>query len=143
MINLNPFLPLYFECRWAVEKDEKSFLNLLLQFQYLYLKYQIENNISEISDSNFYISKQSNPKIELETLLQEKSCENICKYPARYKFLSDNLDLNISFSHCEDLQNFLNDSRGETASLVFASSFLGSPTSYFGHTFIKINKPKN
>lgn len=117
--------------------------NLSQNREWLALLHINESNISEISDSNFYISKQSNPKIELETLLQEKSCENICKYPARYKFLSDNLDLNISFSHCKDLQTFLKDSRGESASLVFASSFLGSPTSYFGHTFIKINKSKN
>jgi hypothetical protein len=117
--------------------------NLSQNPQWLALLHINENNISEISDSNFYISKQLNPKIELETLLQEKSCENICKYPARYKFLSDNLDLNISFSHCKDLQTFLKDSRGESVSLVFASSFLGSPTSYFGHTFIKINKQKN
>lgn len=102
-----------------------------------------ENNISEITDINFFLSKQTNPKTELETLLKEKSCENICKYPARYKFLSDALDLNISFEHCVDLQKFLKDSRGETASIVFASSFLGSPSSYFGHTFIKINKKDN
>lgn len=111
--------------------------------QWLALLHINENNISEISDSNFYISKQFDSKIELEALLREKSCENICKYPARYKFLSDNLELNISFDHCEDLRNFLKQSRGENASLVFASSFLGSPTSYFGHTFIKINKNNN
>ena len=53
------------------------------------------------------------------------------------------MDLNISFDHCEGLNNFLKQSRGDSASLVFASSFLGSPTSYFGHTFIKINKKDN
>ena len=117
--------------------------NIAESKQWLALLHINENNNSEISDINFYISKQTNPKLELEELLRQQSCDNVCKYPARYKYLSDNLDLNISFEHCDDLQSFLVQSRGETASLVFASSFLGSPTSYFGHTFIKINKPKN
>ncbi|WP_310440686.1 DUF4105 domain-containing protein [Sulfuricurvum sp.] len=92
---------------------------------------------------NFFLSKQTNPSIELTTLLANKTCENICKYPARYRFLSKKLDLNISFDHCDELEAYLKDSRGKSVSLVFASSFLGSPASYFGHTFISVNKEKN
>ncbi len=102
-----------------------------------------ESNQSEITDMNFFLSKQTNPSIELTTLLANKTCENICKYPARYRFLSKKLDLNISFDHCDELEAYLKDSRGKSVSLVFASSFLGSPASYFGHTFISVNKEKN
>lgn len=102
-----------------------------------------DNNQSEISDMNFFLSKQSNSKIELTALLENKTCENVCKFPARYRFLSKELDLNISFNHCDELQGYLKESRGKSASLVFASSFLGSPASYFGHTFISLNKEKN
>ncbi len=77
------------------------------------------------------------------SLLENKTCENVCKYPARYRFLSKELDLNISFEHCDELQEYLKETRGDSASLVFASAFLGSPASYFGHTFVSINKPNN
>lgn len=102
-----------------------------------------ENNVSEILDNNFFISGQMDPEIELKTLLENMSCDNICKYPARYRYLSKKMNLNISFSHCNNLQKYLEDSRGDSVSIVFASSYLESPTSYFGHTFIKINKKKD
>lgn len=102
-----------------------------------------DNNVSEINDLNFFISHQTNPKLEMETLLNKKNCENICKYPARYRYLSKAFDLNISFEHCTNLNRYLDDSKGDNVSIVFASSFLESPTSYFGHTFIKINKRDN
>lgn len=102
-----------------------------------------ENNQSEITDLSFFLSNQTNSKIEIETLLNNQSCDNICKYPARYRLLSKTFDLNISFEHCEELQSFLKETRGPSASLVFASSFLGSPASYFGHTFMLINKKDN
>lgn len=102
-----------------------------------------DNNQTEISDPNFFISMQSDSKIELLSLLENKTCENICKYPARYRYLAKKLDFNVSFEHCDELQSYLKEVRGESASLVFASSFLGSPASYFGHTFVSIDKSHN
>lgn len=92
---------------------------------------------------NFFQSKQPNAKTEMLSLLKNRTCENICKYPARYRFLSKAFDLNISFNHCTELQEYLEETRGKSVSLVFASSFLGSPASYFGHTFISLFKENN
>jgi hypothetical protein len=99
---------------------------------------------SEINDSDFFLSKGDfSLEKEFYAALNNITCENICKFPARYKFLSDNLGIEIDFSHCQDFQNYLSKSSGESVSLVFATSYLGAPMSYFGHTFLKINKPNN
>ena len=99
-----------------------------------------ENNISQIQDKNFYLSEQSNPVIELRTLLDNMNCQNICKFPARYNFISKKFNRNISFSHCSTLNTFLIDTESDDSSIVFAAPYLESPVSYFGHTFIKLNK---
>lgn len=90
-----------------------------------------------------FACKEKNSTKEIEYLLNNINEENICKYPAKYSFLDEKLDLNISFNHCNDLNNFMKDSMGESASIVFVSSFLSSPSSFFGHVFLKSNKKDN
>ena len=103
-----------------------------------------DDNTSEITDVNFFASNvNNNPLLEMQTLLNNISADNICKYPLRYKFLSKKFNLQISFEHCQELQNYLNESQGDSLSLLFASSSLDSPASYFGHIFLKINKQNN
>lgn len=107
-----------------------------------------DNNKSEITDPQFFLSeKEFSPKKEYEALLalllSSKRCETECRFPARSRFLNKYLDLNLSFEHCQDLQAYLNESNGDSASVVLVSSFLGSPASYFGHSFIKLNKKNN
>lgn len=103
-----------------------------------------ENGKSEIDDPNYFLAEgEFSLEKEYYAALNNITCENICRFPARYKFLSDNLGLKIDFSHCQDFQNFLSKSIGDSVSIVFATSYLGAPMSYFGHTFLKINKPNN
>lgn len=108
-----------------------------------------EDGKSEISDKDFFLSSTQNfsAKNELEKSLEilksNKKCETICKFPARFSYISKQFDLNITLEHCTDLQKFLKSTRGESVSLIFASSFLGSPISYFGHTFLRVNKLNN
>lgn len=99
---------------------------------------------SEILDENFYFTPQPlDLQKELEATLAQRSCENLCRFPARYYYLSKTLGFKVSFEHCENLNRFLERTRGESASLVFASSFVETPLSFFGHSFIKINKKEN
>lgn len=102
------------------------------------------NHQSDISDPSFYLSKERTLESEyngaLLALQQEDANLSICRYPARFRYLDKKLHLNLSFQHCENLMQFLNESRGNRASLSFASSYLESPMSYFGHTFITIHK---
>lgn len=102
---------------------------------------------SDISDSSFYLSKEKTLKSEYDAALSilktSDSQKAICKFPARFRYLKQKLDLNLSFESCDNLQQFLEESRGEYASITFASSYLESPMSYFGHTFITIHKHNN
>lgn len=106
-----------------------------------------DDNKSDVNDPNFFLSSPFSPEDELKNTLNKlqssEKREVLCRFPARYRFLNQQLDLNLSFEHCTNLQEFLSDSRGEYASMSFASSYLGSPMSYFGHTFITIHKPHN
>ncbi|MDQ1244961.1 MAG: hypothetical protein QG565_1302 [Campylobacterota bacterium] len=105
------------------------------------------NSQSDIADPKFFLSKPFSPEAELVTTLSELEGNNrddmLCRFPARYKYLNEQLALNLTFTHCENLQLFLKDSRGESASVGFASPYLDSPMSFFGHTFIKIDKLDN
>lgn len=102
------------------------------------------NSKNEITlPAETFACKEKNSTKEITYLLENISQENICKYPAKYNFLKKNMDLNISFEKCRDLNNFMNDSMGESASIVFVSSFLSSPSSFFGHVFLKTNKKDN
>jgi hypothetical protein len=97
-------------------------------------------NSKEIKDKNFYFTTfPIDSKQELLSTLKNQNCENVCKFPARYKWLSEKLDLNISFSHCKDLNKFINKNLTQSASIVYVSSYLGSPISYFGHIFLKMD----
>lgn len=110
--------------------------------------FHIKNNQqSDISDPSFYLSKEKTLKSEYDaallTLNQKDVNVTLCRYPARFRYLDKKLHLNLSFEKCENFIQFLNESKGETASISFASAYLESPMSYFGHTFITIHKANN
>lgn len=110
--------------------------------------FHVKNNQqSDITDPSFYLSKEKTLESEynaaLSALDQDDINVTLCRYPARFRYLDKKLQLNLSFDHCDNLVQFLNESRGEAASISFASAYLESPMSLFGHTFITVHKPDN
>lgn len=103
----------------------------------------VNGTLSEIDDLGFFASGSKDPIVELNYLKANPTCENVCKFPARYSYLNRIGDTNVSFGYCQELQEYRNTMSGTSAKLVFASSFLGSPSSYFGHTFLLISKEDN
>lgn len=103
-----------------------------------------DNQRSDISDATFYLSKEKTLESEYDAALlalhKDDANITLCRYPARFHYLDKKLHLNLSFEHCENFQQFLRESRGKYASISFASAYLESPMSYFGHTFITIHK---
>jgi hypothetical protein len=63
--------------------------------------------------------------------------QTICKYPLRYKWLNQKLNLNYKKPICKELNKFLK-YRSNKASIVFTSQRFNSPASVFGHTFLKL-----
>lgn len=127
----------------------ESFSNEIYESdEWLALLHVNENNQSEVTNPKFFISSDAfSPKKEYDAFLlalkTDKRCSTICQFPARSRFLNKQLNLNLTFEHCADLNGYLEESNGESVSVVLVSSFLGSPASYFGHSFIKINKLQN
>jgi hypothetical protein len=107
---------------------------------------------SLIDDSNFFISDEGkkDPQAELLATLEafwgpdnEHRRETRCRYPARYRWLAEMLNVKTSFddfSHCKRLTAWLSEYEGATVSLIYASAYLENAASMFGHTFLRIDK---
>jgi hypothetical protein len=67
-----------------------------------------------------------------------------CKYLARREFLSRSLGIaEQELETCEFSADWIRRLGAQKVSLIFASSFMNSAGSSFGHTFLKLNNPKN
>lgn len=104
----------------------------------------LEDNQAQIDSDKFLLSSDSfSPKAELmETLkLFQRSPKNaLCRYPARYLFLFSQQGTPIGdndFSHCVELDKFINFVPFDKLSLVFASEVVDSASSMMGHVFLK------
>lgn len=102
------------------------------------------NSKPYINDPRFLLSANFfSPLLELELTLSEYErapLETVCRFPARMVFLSQELNFELPsdpFSHCVNLQDFLNYVPFDEIELVFASEVLSSATSMMGHIFIK------
>lgn len=96
---------------------------------------------SYIDDEKFFLSDlgKKSPKMELQStitaLLSSPSIH--CRYPARSSWLHQRIGLPIPEIECKDLEQWKKAVSAASVSLVFASSYLNSPSSMYGHTFMK------
>lgn len=111
-------------------------------------------NQSEIINKRFFLSPQGahnltqELKATLDAYYQPFKNENhaICKYPARYLWLSKHINLpkyKILDKRCKRLNKWDNINDIDTIGVVYVSGFLGNPASAFGHSFIRLNKKEN
>ncbi len=67
-----------------------------------------------------------------------------CAFPERFKFVKEHFpEIKVKDADCPYFQSWKSAVKGESLSLVFASSFVNNPSSMFGHTFLKFNKKGN
>lgn len=134
----------------AKTSDDIQSLSQSAQWRAL-LHINIEKNNDDtesyVDDSKFFISANGakNPEDELTATIEAlKSDKNIqCKYPARTLFLSDNIEglsSQIPQHKCDDYLNWRNKLNTDTVVLVFASAQLNSPSSMYGHTFLRFDR---
>lgn len=117
------------------------------------LHYEPSGNESEVDSPEFFLSPEGkeNPKAELiETLkaffpstgnlAQEENPQ--CRFPARYAWLKSRLDFTPFLSEeqpCPKFTLWQTTIAAESMTLLFASYYLETSASMFGHTFIRIN----
>lgn len=66
-----------------------------------------------------------------------------CDFPARYKWLKSRLSFDstrLREQPCERLDRWMSDIAPQGVTLVFASYFMGSPASMFGHTLLRLDR---
>ena len=129
--------------------ESKGWLNLLLYKKSIWGGY-----VSEVNDPKFFLSNggQHDPKRELESAIdallaqaalgeRDPNLEARCKFPARETFLTTNLGfVNPNPIECPGFERFKKILSAKSASLVFSSYYLNSPSSAFGHTLLRLNK---
>lgn len=107
----------------------------------------IRDEEPKINDKTFLLSyKNFSLKNELiKTIESFEKAENICKYPARYLWLKEEIPTNKFKSiECPKFDYYINQTDVSDIELVFASENVTSPSSMMGHVFFKINsKQKN
>ena len=98
---------------------------------------------SEIAPSDFFLSPDGHKSLiaELRATIEgfKKSPQLACRYPARRRFLIEEMGLKISAVRCEKYENWRAIFVPQSLSLVLASAFFGNAASSFGDTFLRID----
>ncbi|TGL09573.1 DUF4105 domain-containing protein [Leptospira levettii] len=112
---------------------------------------------SKIVNSRFFLSSEgrNNPKKELEATLRSFFVEGpipeglihpVCSYPTRHHFIKQTFGVDFlkrSGIRCERYEVWKESIGADSVSIVFASYYLMSPASVFGHTMLKFNQKSN
>ena len=118
------------------------------------------NRVAIVDGAEFFLSPHGkhSPQQELEATLREftrsahemrfqkePDTHALCRFPARQKWLAQELGVPQDFGtgiQCPQLNWFLETLQPQRATLVFASYYLESPASLFGHTFLRIDRDR-
>lgn len=107
---------------------------------------------SDIVSKDYFLSEKgrTDPLEELKATVKaydEPFSDNpnehaVCRFPARYQWLSQKFDLKgyqPVHPKCENLRKSIDNTPIDSISLMFVSGYLGNPASSFGHSFLKLN----
>jgi len=109
---------------------------------------------SQADDPDFFFSEEGkiNPLAELKASIKAFENSNfdddsaICQFPARYAWIQtsiENKKLEKKERHlaqCQEYQKWYAQIDPQSLTLVFPAAYLNSPSSMFGHTFIRIDR---
>ncbi|MCM0613269.1 DUF4105 domain-containing protein [Marinobacter sediminum] len=106
---------------------------------------------SQADDPAFFLSEngKQSPRAELEATLSAIQKPGggdehaRCLYPARTAWLQKRFNLSLPAIDCPEYQEWKDTLSTETVTLVFAASYLNSPSSMFGHTFLRLDPPQD
>ncbi len=102
---------------------------------------------SYVDDEQFFLSESGKDDALAELVasrdaLSQSGAEARCRFPARYRFLSEQLGWQDSapFSHCSGYLEWRQAVTAKRAVLVFPAAYLNSPSSMFGHTLLRLDQ---
>ncbi|WMC10723.1 DUF4105 domain-containing protein [Oceanimonas pelagia] len=107
--------------------------------------FHFQNGKPKITDPAFLLSgSERDLQAEFESNLNvymnmEQRADYLCRFPARSLWISRLLGEEVpGFEHCEELYEYIQRVPADDISLVYASENLLSPSSFMGHSFIKM-----
>ena len=105
---------------------------------------------SYVDDPAFFLAESgpTDPAAELQaTLIAIQSPDNLgdqhaqCKFPARTRWLREQLHLSdLPKPDCNEFRVWYTDINPHSTVLIYPAAYLGSPSSMFGHTLLRIDQ---
>ena len=143
----------------SVETDIQNYLKIAEQKQlhqdvtWQRLMYADQSQKSEVAYDGYFYAKdgKNNLKNELQADIKAlfiNSAENQsirCKFPARSRWLIQQLNIDIEklpIVKCPEFDQWINQIKPYKATLIYATDFMGNPSSMFGHTLLRLD-PKD
>lgn len=143
----------------SVETDIQNYLKIAEQKQlhqditWQRLMYADQSQKSEVTYDGYFYAKdgKNNLKNELEADVKAlfiNSAENQsirCKLPARSRWLIQQLNIDtekLPIVKCPEFDQWINQIKPHKATLIYATDFMGNPSSMFGHTLLRLD-PKD
>lgn len=108
---------------------------------------------SEVKSSDYFLHAggAAQPALELQEnikALYEVAPDNQsfrCRFPARSEWLMQQLDIKVTDLpkvSCSEFEQWFSEVNPYKVTLIYATDFMGNPSSMFGHTFFRLD-PKN
>lgn len=143
----------------SVETDIQNYLKIAEQKQlhqgitWQRLMYADQSQKSEVAYDGYFYAKdgKNNLKNELEADVKAlfiNTAENQsirCKFPARSRWLIQQLNIDtekLPIVKCPEFDQWINQIKPHKATLIYATDFMGNPSSMFGHTLLRLD-PKD
>lgn len=143
----------------SVETDIQNYLKIAEQKQlhqditWQRLMYADQSQKSEVAYDGYFYAKdgKNNLKNELQADIKAlfiNSAENRsirCKFPARSHWLIQQLNIDtekLPIVKCPEFDQWINQIKPYKATLIYATDFMGNPSSMFGHTLLRLD-PKD
>ncbi len=147
LTNIGTMLELAQEARLAEQPEWHK----ILQYQRV-----LGGWTSRVDDPSYFLSENGkhDPQAELAATIRNAYDDglapnspqpNVCRYIARYQYLSREMKsrgFDFSLPRCNGFSKWRDDYSNRRVTLIFASIFLNSPASMYGHTFIRFDGAK-
>ncbi len=143
--DINPSIQKY----WSIAEQQ----NLDQDITWQRLMYANKNQKSEVTYSGYFLSEngKNNLKEELKAdisalFVPAQDNQSIrCKFPARSQWLMQKVGIQeneLPQVKCTEFENWIGQIKPHKANLIYATDFMGNPSSMFGHTLLRLD-PKD
>lgn len=143
--DINPSIQKY----WSIAEQQ----NLDQDITWQRLMYANKNQKSEVTYSGYFLSEngKNNLKEELKAdisalFVPAQDNQSIrCKFPARSQWFMQKVGIQeneLPQVKCTEFENWIGQIKPHKATLIYATDFMGNPSSMFGHTLLRLD-PKD